>query len=153
MSNAHQRSPDDRVEILLVEDNPGDVRLIREAFKAAGSETTLRPVTNGDDAIDRLRKRVTDESRTLPDIALVDLNLPRTDGCAVVESIRGDPRLRLLPVIMLTGSGDGEDVGRCYDASANAYLTKPTDPDEFVTLAEAVERFWFEHVELPPDER
>lgn len=146
----HQRSSDDPVEILLVEDNLGDIRLTQEAFKATDSETRLCPVTNGDDALEFLARRLTDESESLPDIALLDLNLPGRDGCEVLEAIRDDPKLRSLPVIMLTSSGDSEDIERCYDAHVNAYLTKPINMDEFATVVAAVERFWFERATLPP---
>lgn len=147
------RPSDEPIDVLIVEDNPGDVRLLREAFEAADSETTLHPVGDGDDAVDFLRRRADAESRTLPDLVLLDLHLPGKDGCAVLEAIRGDARLELLPVIVLTGSEDREDIERCYDAHANAYLTKPTSPEEFASLVESVERFWFERVQLPPVSR
>lgn len=136
------------IEILLVEDNPADIRLTREAFDAADTEIVLRSVTDGTDAIDLLTRRVT-ASASLPALALVDLNLPGEDGCTVLEAIRDDPRLKPLPVIVLTSSAASDDIERCYDAQANAYLTKPTDPDEFASLVESVERFWFDRVQLP----
>ncbi|MDS0476597.1 response regulator [Natrinema sp. 1APR25-10V2] len=145
-------SSENGLTILLVEDNPGDIRLIREAFETAnvGAETTLHPISNGDDAVAFLTERTDDETRPFPDLALVDLNLPGRDGCAVLDAIRDDPRLRPLPVIILTSSADRDDIDRCYDAHANAYVTKPTAPDEFESLAASVGQFWFQQVQLPP---
>lgn len=146
---SQQRSPD-AVDILLVEDNPGDVRLIEEAFEETDTETRVHAVTDGREAIEL----VTDESAaglpSIPDLALIDLNLPQKDGCEVLEAIRGEPRFRGLPVVILTNSESSEDITRCYDARANAYLTKPVDPDEFVSLVQTVEQFWFEQAQLPP---
>ena len=144
---SHQSSTDDEIDILLVEDNPGDIRLTREAFKSANQETALQIVTNGDDAVELLRKSSDNE---LPDLILLDLNLPGRDGCEVLEVIRDDPRLKPLPVVMLTSSEAEEDIARCYDARSNAYLIKPTDPVEFISLVDAFEGFWVEQVRLPP---
>jgi CheY-like chemotaxis protein len=121
--------------------------LFDEAFRATDRETAFQVVTDGEDAVEFVTGRPSDEA--LPDIALVDLNLPGRDGCAVIEAIRAEPRLQRLPVIVLTSSEADEDVARCYDASANAYLAKPTDPSEFVSLAKEIERFWFEKASLP----
>lgn len=136
------------MDVLLVEDNPGDVRLIREAFSTLERGTALEIVTRGDEAVELLTQQATDDS--LPDIALLDLNLPGRDGCGILETIRDDPRLQYLPVVILTSSEAEEDIARCYDANANAYVTKPTDPTAFRAVAEAVERFWFETAQLPP---
>lgn len=97
-----------------------------------------------------MTRRSTDESASLPTLALIDLNLPGMDGCEVLGTIRDDPQLQCLPVIILTSSTARDDVVRCYNANANAYLTKPTTPDEFISLVTAIERFWFEKVQLPP---
>jgi len=140
----------DPVDILLVEDNPGDVRLVREAFDAVDSETAIHAVTDGDDAVEYLRRRCADEEATLPDIALLDLNLPGRDGCDVLEAIRDDPDLQCLPILVLTSSAASDDVVRCNESRANAYLTKPSEYDEFTSLAGAVERFWFSQARLPP---
>ncbi|WP_394743224.1 response regulator, partial [Natronococcus roseus] len=107
----------------------------------------LQSVTNGDDAVEFLRESADNE---LPDLILLDLNLPGRDGCEILEVIRDDPRLKPLPVLMLTSSEAEEDVARCYDARANAYLTKPTDPAEFISLLDAFEGFWVEQARLPP---
>lgn len=150
-SGSSRRYSTKPVDILLVEDNPGDVRLVREAFAMTetSSETVLHVVNSGDDAVKFLRQVAEYATVPFPDLVLMDLNLPGRDGCDVLETIRDDPQLRQLPVIMVTGSGAREDVVRCYNARANAYLTKPTDPDEFASVVEAVKRFWLEQARLP----
>lgn len=151
MSNyARQRSPSEPIDVLLVEDNPGDVRLTREAFETTDAETALHVVRDGDAAVERLTRREGDDPAMPPDLALIDLNLPGRGGCEVLEAIRDDPDLGRLPVIMLTGSEASDDIAQCYDANANAYLSKPSGPDEFSDLMAAVETFWFQHVHLPP---
>lgn len=145
-----QQNTGDPFEILLIEDNPGNIRLIQEAFKTVESKTVLRSVTNGDDAVDLLMEQATAESESLPDLVLIDLNLPGRDGYEVSKFIRDSPQLCSSPTIVLTSSGASEDISRCYDAHVNAYLTKPTGIDEFASLVEAVEEFWFERVQLPP---
>lgn len=143
-------SSDKPTEILLVEDNPADVRLISEAFAATDRETSLRTATDGYEALRSLKRQAAVESKTLPDLALIDLNLPGKNGCDLLESIRDDPNLRCLPVIILTSSDDDADIVRCYQATANAYLTKPTTHEEFVSLIDALEQFWCEQVRFPP---
>ncbi len=145
------RLPSEPVEVLLVEDNPADGRLVREAFAETDREPTVHTVSTGDAAVETLTQLATDESRSLPDLALVDLNLPGTDGCDLLEAIRGHSRLRRLPVLVLTSSVADEDVVRSYDAAANAYLTKPTDHGAYVSLMAAVERFWLDNAQLPPN--
>ncbi|WP_121741571.1 response regulator [Natronorubrum halophilum] len=150
MSDHHfKRVAEETAEILLVEDNPGDIRLTEEAFKATDTETTLHSITTGDRAVDFLTRQIATESASLPDFVLLDLNLPGKNGCEVLEAIRSDPQLKPLPVIVLTSSEAAEDIERCYDARANAYLTKPKGPDEFEALAKAVEKFWFEQARFP----
>lgn len=149
MSHFTQPRSNETLEILHVEDNPGDARLIQEAFKEINCETTVDVVPNADDALDFLTQQGAYESVSLPDLVFLDLNLPGKDGCDVLEAIRDDPQIRPLPVIMLTSSGASEDIARCYNAQANAYLTKPTDPAEFTVLVEGVEQF-FKQVQLPP---
>lgn len=149
MSTFSKQNSDTPIEILLVEDNPGDIRLFQEAFDATSTETDLQTITNGDEAIEFLTERVEEEPSALPDIVFVDLELPGRHGCEVLEAIRESSRLKRLPVIILTGSDASEDITRCYDALANAYLTKPSDLDEFVSLAEMIEVFWFDRVRLP----
>lgn len=149
MSNSPSSAP---VSILLVEDNPGDVRLIEEAFKSAGFATTFHTVTDGAAAIDFLQDRTATDPDSVPDLdlMLLDLNLPRTDGFEVLETIKNDPALASLPVLVLTSSEATEDIVKSYELCANAYLTKPTDPDEFAEIGRAVEAFWIDEATLPP---
>lgn len=144
---SQKSSSDDEISILLVEDNPGDIHLTKEAFKSAEQEIALQTVTNGDDAVEFLQQS---SDSDLPDLVLLDLNLPGRDGCGVLEVIRNDPRFKPLPALMLTSSEADEDVTRSSDALANAYLTKPTDPAEFISLVDTFERFWVEQARLPP---
>lgn len=135
-------------EVLLVEDNPGDARLTREAFAATDGDHTLRAVTTGEDAVAFLERRAREEA--LPDLVLLDLNLPGIDGGTVLERIRASPELRRLPVIVLTSSDDDEDVAASYRRAANAYLTKPIAPDDLVSMIGSLETFWFDRARLPP---
>ena len=147
MTNHRETEP---IQILLVEDNPGDVRLVKEAFREAGVETTFHTVTDGDAALEFLRDRRNGVDPADLSLVLLDLNLPRTSGFDVLEAIKTDPDVSAPPVLVLTSSEAAEDVARSYDLCANAYLTKPSDPDEFTELGRAVEAFWFEEAELPP---
>ncbi|NKE34539.1 response regulator [Natronococcus sp. JC468] len=146
---------DEPIDVLLVDDNPGDVRLTREAFETARTtvETELHAVSTGDEALAALSQSDEYSAVPPPDLVLLDLNLPGHGGCDVLERIRNDRRLRRLPVLILTSSADEDDVSRCYTATANAYLTKPVDPGEFVSIVEAIDRFWFEQARLPPTDR
>ena len=147
MNNSHAKP----AQILLVEDNPGDVRLTREAFKQGRIENDLHVVSDGTDALDFLYQRGEFEDAPRPDLILLDLNLPRTDGEEVLEELKGDDSLRSIPVIVLTSSEAEEDIVRSYELHANAYLTKPVDPDEFIETVRAFEKFWFSVVRLPPE--
>lgn len=137
------------IEILLVEDNPGDVRLIQEAFTELSTDLTLCAVSDGDKALEVLSTRRADESATLPDLVLLDLNLPRMGGLEFLETIQETPELARLPVLVLTSSNACEDVLESYELAANAYLTKPTDPNEFTSMVETVAEFWFRRAALP----
>ena len=141
--------------ILLVEDNPGDVRLTKEAFKEGKIKNTLHVVGDGVEALDYLFQRNEYADAPPPDIVLLDLNLPRKDGDEVLEEINDDPVLSRIPVIVLTSSDAEEDVIRSYDLQANAYLTKPVDPKAFIDTVQTFQSFWLEVVRLPPceDER
>ncbi|SFC06835.1 Response regulator receiver domain-containing protein [Halobiforma haloterrestris] len=139
----------ERVEILLVEDNPGDVRLIEEAFKELSITVTLEAVSDGDEGLDFLYERVEDAAASVPDFVLLDLNLPRMDGFEFLEAVRNDPDLARLPVLVLTSSKASDDVLESYELSANAYLTKPTDPDEYASMVQSVAEFWFKRAALP----
>jgi CheY-like chemotaxis protein len=138
------------VDILLVEDNPGDVRLIREAFAERDIAVDLEVVTDGASALDFVHQRGDHDDAPRPEMVLLDLNLPKVDGLEVLEELKSDPELRRIPVVVLTGSEAQEDVVESYDRHTNAYLTKPIDPDEFASLVQSFERFWLSLVKLPP---
>jgi CheY-like chemotaxis protein len=140
----------DPADILLVEDNPGDVRLTEEAFQKGKICNDLHVVTDGVEALDFLHQRGDHEDVPCPDVVLLDLNLPGKNGDEVLEAIRADPELETLPVVVLTSSGAQEDVVQSYDLQANAYLTKPVDPAEFVEVVRTFEQFWLSVVRLPP---
>ncbi|WP_331233650.1 response regulator [Natronorarus salvus] len=146
-----ERREPDPAEILLVEDNPGDVRLTREAFKEGRIANTLHVVTDGVEALDFLfqRNEYTDAPR--PDFVLLDLNLPRKNGDEVLEALREDPECKTIPVIVLTSSSAQRDVIRSYELAANAYLTKPVDPIEFIEVVRSTEQYWLSIVRLPTD--
>jgi len=137
------------VRLLLVEDNPGDVCLTLEAL----AEGTLKPqVAVADDglaALDRLHGRGEHHAEPHPDLILLDLNLPGKDGREVLEEIKQDPRLRSIPVVVLTSSEAEEDVRRCYDLHANCYIVKPVDFQRFARVVRSIEDFWFQRAVLP----
>ncbi len=139
-------------DILLVEDNPGDVRLTQEAFEEGGISNTLHVATDGVEALDFLHQRGDHEDAPRPDIVLLDLNLPRKNGEEVLEEINDDPDLACIPVIVLTSSRAEEDVVQSYELRANAFLTKPVDPDEFIEVVQSFQAFWLSVVRLPPCE-
>ncbi len=135
-------------EVLLVEDNAADVRLTREAFRAVGSLATLEVAPDGEQALALLRRRVADGSR-LPDLVLLDLNMPRLDGHGVLEALDDDPVLATLPVVVLTTSDQDDDVRRAYERHANGYVVKPLEFDGFIDAVSAVHDFWFGAATLP----
>ncbi|NHN46702.1 response regulator [Halostella sp. JP-L12] len=137
------------VDILLVEDNPGDVRLTKEAFEEEQIKNAVHVVNDGTEALDFLYQRGQYEDAPRPDIVLLDLNLPRKNGDEVLETVKGDPDLRDIPIIVLTSSKAEEDIVRSYRLHANAYLRKPIDPDEFIEKIRSFERFWLSVVHLP----
>ena len=139
----------DPVDVLLVEDNPGDVHLTRMAFEAGHVNNDLHVVRDGEAALDYTFQRGEYADATRPDIVLLDLNLPRVDGHQVLETIRADDELTRLPVIILTGSESEEDIVRSYKLNSNAYITKPVQASEFLEAVETFEKFWFTVVRLP----
>ena len=149
---ASQRE-DGSVDILLVEDNPGDVRLTKEAFTEIELDEELYVVNDGEEALDFVHQRGEYEDAPRPDLVLLDLNLPRVDGLEVLDDVKGDPELRSIPVVVLTGSEAEEDIVESYDRHTNAYLTKPIDPEEFVELVRSFESFWLSLVKLPPGDQ
>lgn len=141
-------SPEE-VDILLVEDNPGDVRLLQEALAVTDIPHRLHVVTDGDEAIEFVYRRGEHADSPQPDLVLLDLNLPHTDGHEVLNELKTDPEHSRLPIIVLSSSNEEGDVRRAYAAGANAYLTKPIDPDELVERVELIETFWFSLAQLP----
>ena len=141
------------VEILLVEDNPGDVRLTLEAFKENKLHNKLHVVGDGEEAMAFLRGEGRYADAPRPDFILLDLNLPKKDGREVLAEIKGDPNLKRIPVVILTVSAAEEDVLRTYDLHANCYITKPVDLDEFIKVVKSIEEFWLTIVKLPVEGR
>ena len=137
------------IEILLVEDDPGDVLMTQEAFKDYKISNRLSVVSNGEDAIAYMRKQGRFADVTTPDLVLLDLNLPRRDGREVLLDIKGDPQLRRIPVVILTTSEAEEDVIAAYNLHANAYVRKPVDFDQFVAAVRAIDDFFITVVRLP----
>jgi two-component system, chemotaxis family, response regulator Rcp1 len=140
------------VDILLVEDNPGDVRLTKEALKDAKVLNEIFVARDGVEAMDFLHKQGQFKEAPVPDMILLDLNLPRKDGREVLAEIKKDPKLKHIPVIVLTTSKADEDIIKTYNLHANAYITKPVDLNRFVEIIHALEEFWFTIVKLPPKE-
>ena len=138
------------IEILLVEDNPGDARLAVEALKESKINNNLYHVKDGVEALDFLRQRGDYAGVPVPDLILLDLNLPRKDGREVLAEVKEDPRLRLIPVVVMTSSEAERDLVRSYGLHANAYVVKPLDMDGFVEVVQGVKDFWLTIVKLPP---
>jgi len=137
------------VDILLVEDNPGDVRLTIEALKEGKVRSKLAVARDGVEALDFLFKRGAYADAPTPDIILLDLNLPRKDGREVLQEIKSDQVLRRIPVVVLTTSAAEEDIIGAYDLHVNCYITKPVDMDGFIEIIKAIDAFWFTVVQLP----
>ena len=146
-----QGSANGRATILLVEDNPGDVRLTQEAFREGHIDNDLHVVHDGAEAMEFLHRQGDHEDAPRPDMVLLDLNLPRMNGDEVLERIRDDPDLCHTPVVVLTGSRAEEDILRSYELQANAYLTKPVNPQEFIDTVRSFEDFWLSVVRLPTE--
>jgi CheY-like chemotaxis protein len=137
------------IEVLLVEDDPGDVLMTREAFADNKVANTLHVVTDGVSAMEFLHKRGEHAGAPTPDLMLLDLNLPKMDGREVLAAVKGDPRLRQIPVVVLTTSDAEEDVLRSYELHANAYVTKPVDFDRFIEVVRQIDEFFVSVVRLP----
>lgn len=137
------------VEVLFVEDNPGDVRLTQEALKEGKVRTNLHIVGDGVEAMAFLRQEGKYADAPRPDIILLDLNLPRKNGREVLAEIKSDERLKRIPVVILTTSRAEEDILRTYNLHANCYVTKPVDLDQFMKVVQAIESFWLTLVKLP----
>jgi chemotaxis family two-component system response regulator Rcp1 len=138
------------IEILLVEDNPGDMRLTKEALKEGKVYNNLHWAKDGVEALRFLRRDGEFAKAPRPDIILLDLNLPKKDGREVLSIIKNDDKLKHVPVVILTTSKAEEDVVRSYNLHANCYVTKPVDLDKFISVVHAIDRFWLTVVTLPP---
>ena len=139
------------ITILLVEDNPGDVDLSREALETSKVHNALHMVGDGEAAMAFLRRAGQYADAPRPDLVLLDLNLPKKNGREVLAEIKSDEDLKRIPVVILTGSKAEEDIVKSYGLHANCYITKPIDLNQFLKVVQAIESFWFSIVELPPN--
>lgn len=139
------------VEVLLIEDNPGDIRLTQEAFKEGRVLVNLTVAMDGVEALDVLNRRGKFGSASRPDLILLDLNLPKKSGREVLEEIKASDELRRIPVIVMTTSKAEADIHRAYNLNANCYVTKPVELDEFLEVVRSIEDFWLTIVTLPRD--
>jgi chemotaxis family two-component system response regulator Rcp1 len=140
------------IQVLLVEDNPGDVRLTKEALKEGKLLNQLTVVGDGVEALSFLRKEGIYADALQPELILLDLNLPKKDGREVLAEIKADPNLRRIPVVVLTTSSSEEDILKIYDLHANCYITKPVDLEQFMGVVKSIEDFWVSVVKLPSHE-
>lgn len=136
------------IEVLLVEDSPADVRLTREALKEAKVRNNVHVAVDGVDAMDFLHRRGRHANAPIPDLILLDLNLPKKDGREVLEDIKSHDRLKRIPVVILTTSQSEQDILESYQLNANAYVTKPVDLEQFLDVVKSIEGFWLEVVKL-----
>lgn len=139
------------IEILLIEDNPGDVELTKEALNDARILNRINVVEDGEEALDYIYQKGKYENTTRPDLIILDLNLPKKDGREVLELIKEDENLKTIPVVVLTTSDDEKDIWTSYNLHANSYLTKPIDFDNFITMIKSFADFWLGVVKLPPN--
>jgi chemotaxis family two-component system response regulator Rcp1 len=146
-----QLSNRDTLDILLVEDNPGDVRLTREVLAKGKLRNRLSVASDGVEAIDYLRQRGHFDRARRPHLVLLDLNLPRKDGREVLAEIKSDPALKVIPVVVLTTSAADEDVLKSYSLQANCYITKPVELGHFTRVIRNIQSFWLTTVRLPPE--
>jgi len=140
-----------RIDILLVEDNPGDVRLTREALAEGKVLNHLHVVGDGVEALDYLLQRGQYAGATRPDLVLLDLNLPKKDGREVLAQIKANDDLKRIPVVVLTTSQAEEDIFKSYDLHANCYIAKPVDFENFIQVVRSIDTFWLTVVRLPPE--
>ena len=138
-----------RIEILLVEDNPGDARLTMEALKEGKIHNNLHIAGDGVEAMEFLRRQKKYSGVPRPDIILLDLNLPKKSGMDVLAEIKNDPDLKIIPIVVLTTSSAEQDIINTYNLHANCYITKPVDLDQFIKVIKTVKDFWFTIVKLP----
>jgi chemotaxis family two-component system response regulator Rcp1 len=141
------------IELFLVEDNPGDIRLAKEMFKEANLKLNLTVAEDGVQAMEYLKKVCSDPRMPKPELIILDLNLPKKDGREVLAEIKSSEELKRIPVIVLTSSTSAEDVSKAYGEHANCYIAKPVDLDEFARIIKLIEEFWFKTVILPSRSR
>ncbi len=144
-------APSRMIEILLVEDNPGDVRLTKEAFREGKIRNNLHVVEDGIEALAFVNREDDYADAARPDIILLDLNLPKKSGIEVLAEIKNDESLRRIPVVIMTTSAADQDILKSYDLHANCYIVKPVDLEQFLTVVQTIEDFWVTIVKLPPD--
>jgi chemotaxis family two-component system response regulator Rcp1 len=140
------------IQVLLVEDNPGDVRLTKEALKEGKMLNRVTVVGDGVEALSFLRRQGKYADAGQPDLILLDLNLPKKDGRQVLAEIKADPGLKRIPVVVLTTSSAEEDILKTYDLHANCYVTKPVDLEQFMRVVKSIEDFWVTVVKLPSED-
>lgn len=140
------------VDLLLVEDNPGDVRLTQEAFKEGNVKVNLSVAQDGVEAVDFLYRRGKYREAPRPDLILLDLNLPRKNGREVLSEIKADPDLRRIPVVVMTTSKAQQDIQKAYTLNANCYIAKPIELEEFISVINSIEDFWLTKATLPTKE-
>jgi CheY-like chemotaxis protein len=138
-----------QIQVLLVEDSPGDARLTQEAFRAAAKTMRLHVVSDGVEAMTFLRQEGIHADAPRPDLILLDLNLPKMDGRQVLAQVKGDDSLKLIPTVILTTSSSDEDILKSYELQANCYLSKPVQLDAFDELVRSINDFWLMKVKLP----
>jgi len=141
------------VEVLLVEDNPGDVRLMVEALKDAKVNNNLHVVCNGEEAMEFLQREGDYAGAVVPDLVMLDLNLPKKDGREVLAEIKEDPDLKHIPVVVITTSAAEEDILKSYKLHANCYITKPVNFEQFIKVVHSIEDFWLTVVRLPKNNK
>jgi chemotaxis family two-component system response regulator Rcp1 len=141
------------IEVLLVEDSPGDVRLTREAFKDAKVHINLHVASDGIDAMAFLRREGEHANAPRPDLILLDLNLPKKDGRQVLAELKESPTLKCIPVVILTTSASEADIRGSYQLHANCFITKPVDLEGFLTVVKSIDNFWLSVVKLPREPR
>ena len=137
------------VEVLLVEDDPGDVELIREGLNGAKIYINLHVIDDGIKAMKYLRREEPYRAASKPDLIILDLNLPKKDGKDVLHEVKNDEQLKSIPVVVLTTSASEEDVNRCYELGANCCITKPIGLEEFLKIVKSIKNFWVTIVKLP----
>jgi two-component system, chemotaxis family, response regulator Rcp1 len=141
------------IEILMVEDNSGDIRLMKEALKDARVLNHVNTVADGMEAMEFLRQKGAYANVRRPDLILLDLNLPKKNGREVLDEVKQDPLLRRIPVVIVTSSQAEKDIIQTYDSYANCYIVKPVDLNQFINIVKSIENFWLTIVKLPPEEK